>query len=989
MIQQIKMFSITILVAIGATVASGQTPDNFIEKLPWSHSVGPTMHDFFDFYYRDMKFSDEFAVKRRNDIENLKNRLSDSNLSKDQASMLMAKLAELFIEQGHYEWRKAYNQAKESFQFSMDGPQENHISFKDEEAKKWFFDGANQLRELLKLNPKHNANAKTLFQLGLVLANLGDENSAHYLKKTLRVKPRKKYYAWAKLALAEMYMNNDKNSQALKIYKKLSRSKNQDIKDYAQYRLSLMELISKPKKSTVVLNKLSRKSDHWATLVKTGVTLVCAKSKNEQCINRFEKDKQSEYRVAYHLRVANAQVKEENLKNAFSSLDSASAAEKQLQKWFLIKERQVLLAYKLGAGAYVANQIEQVASKAAGSEKDYAEGFVVAKRLLDNYGKLYDLAYKKEKNVANLNIARAIYKTYVEKMPKSHVSGDVRWTYAVLLEDAKQFIPAAIQYYLAYESDGLDMSRKRLALDKAFAILAQSIPELQQVVSTPIKSLPKQVDFDSLDNLFVRLVGSLNRAKHIAAPQARMHLANLYLIHGQKTAALSYQKQVVKTYPAHPDSARYITNVNDIYLISADFDEIIAANDQFLSYGDLNAPAKQVSLKWLASGLWSSGERNYSQKKFAAASQRFERFVTLFPRDPKAASALYFAFESQNHLGKGDEANRMVARLLKDYKSSSHAELALFKMGGIYEKMLQFEDSARTYQLHAMQYPTSDRSSVSLLEAVQNFEAAENIDAAIRVMKNFVTKYPKSSQAEDGIFKVAQMYQAAGNKPEAMRWYQSYLDKSQGKNVNAKLISLANISIMSANSTKSNVLISELAKLPSNQGVNARQALCQEHFNSMNVEFGEFPNASVGVIDLIEFKESHQKFTVRLNEMVNKFMLLTKIGDPSCQVEAYYKIGEVYDKALSAYVKNPGKDDLPRDELQELISAKEKVMVGLEKRRDAVWQNGLKISKQNKVLSLWAVKTADDLARKNNNKNNYIQEEILRPQIIVDMRPQS
>lgn len=157
-----------------------------------------------------------------------------------------------------------------------------------------------------------------------------------------------------------------------------------------------------------------------------------------------------------------------------------------------------------------------------------------------------------------------------------------------------------------------------------------------------------------------------------------------------------------------------------------------------------------------------------------------ETLVTQFgvANHEMAAKALYTLGAAHWNADRNDEAQRVMERIITQFKTSPSRENALYVAGRIAQSKSSYLKAAEFYRALAEQYPNGAFAEEAFWRSGWAYYQAQNYQSAAQMFSQELTVFPAGAYAEDGQYWLGRAHEGANATSEAVRVYQQLLQYS-------------------------------------------------------------------------------------------------------------------------------------------------------------------------------------------------------------------
>lgn len=143
-----------------------------------------------------------------------------------------------------------------------------------------------------------------------------------------------------------------------------------------------------------------------------------------------------------------------------------------------------------------------------------------------------------------------------------------------------------------------------------------------------------------------------------------------------------------------------------------------------------------------------------------------------------AAKALYTLGAAHWNADRNGEAQRVMERIITQFKTSPSRESALYVAGRIAQSKPSYLTAAKFYRALAEQYPNGAFAEEAFWRAGWSYYQAQEYQNAALIFSQGLTAFPAGAYAEDGQYWLGRAHEGANATSEAVRVYQQLLQYS-------------------------------------------------------------------------------------------------------------------------------------------------------------------------------------------------------------------
>jgi len=156
------------------------------------------------------------------------------------------------------------------------------------------------------------------------------------------------------------------------------------------------------------------------------------------------------------------------------------------------------------------------------------------------------------------------------------------------------------------------------------------------------------------------------------APAARFYIAQCTYNSGQYVRAIDLYRQFLADYPSSSLAGQAIEAIQDAYINLGQDSLAVEVGREYIERNPTSEQSAQIAFR--------TTDIFVRNRDFSSAIKEYERFIEQYPSSRYVPDALYGLLKSLLELGKADDAERVLRRLVQHYDSSQATELALVDM---------------------------------------------------------------------------------------------------------------------------------------------------------------------------------------------------------------------------------------------------------------------------------------------------------------------
>jgi len=422
------------------------------------------------------------------------------------------------------------------------------------------------------------------------------------------------------------------------------------------------------------------------------------------------------------------------------------------------------------------------AKKNAGKPEMVTENFNLQETTLRNHTLRLHQTAVSVKTEFSRQVAADSYKMYLTYFKNSPKHSEMRFFYAELLFDMREYEKAATQYQWVAENDKKSPYYEKSVINNVLA-MEKLLPRSEQMEAnrknakdktTKIPYEPSVKKFEQACLLYLAAF-----PKGEKAPEIRKRLGDLYYVHNDYEPALAIFRGILKDTPNSkdaPTAAEYILDIhnqrNDIDAYQKEAVELL--NNPTIAKSPVGKEIKENlnKVSFLKADTLSKGGKNIE------AGSAFEAFSKTHAGSPQAFTAMFNAAINYEKGGDLPNAQRMYEQMLTDPSTAKNdvglKQDARAALAEIYRKTGQLEKAAVAYEQSAksLSGPKSVAATNNAAILWMALGRTEQANAAMNVLDK-ATK--KESEKTDRMYDRAEMFYAKKDFNKAVYYYDEFL----------------------------------------------------------------------------------------------------------------------------------------------------------------------------------------------------------------------
>jgi TolA-binding protein len=428
--------------------------------------------------------------------------------------------------------------------------------------------------------------------------------------------------------------------------------------------------------------------------------------------------------------------------------------------------------------------------------------------------KLWHSEANKTLNFQTLQYAEGLYEAYVQYFPNAKDIGMMEYYYAELLWSradktdnprlaTERWEKAAVAFTDVVKRNKVSPKFRK---ESAYAAVLGWKNALR--VDPRTKTAPPPVNLEEAKEVKPREIDGREKKmidafdvyiRYIKDPKdeelvmMKFLKARIYWRHDQLDKALPLFQDIVEVHPTH-ETALYSANIMlDSLIRMKQFDQLLKwtnkllKNQKFLEDKD-SLRERLADIK--AKSMRKAAEQLEEEKRWVECGEAYLDIFETSPNSPGMEEVLYNAgvcFEEGKSIGF---AIRMYGELRKRFPKSKQSERALARMGNAYAAIARYKQAAALYEEYANKYAGEKDASNALNDAVVYRKGIGDDRQAIKNIEEFVKKFKRKrfDDAAAAFFGMAGIYEKQNKDEMVIRHLKRYISEFGRKGGRDRLI---------------------------------------------------------------------------------------------------------------------------------------------------------------------------------------------------------
>lgn len=686
------------------------------------------------FFYAENELKKEYNKLIDQEIEKLY-KLSQKYKTSKSRGEIWLRLAERYVEKG----KIIEFSAQDEYDKKIKLWEQKKISKKPvlpkTPGKKYYLRAIQAYEWFVRDFPKDSKVPQALYFLGYSNFEIGNENRGEsYYKELTQRYPSSVYVDESHFALGEFYFEKEKWAEAIEEYGRLISKKSARLYTFSLYKTAWSQY-RQGKYSLAVdnLEKVIRLGDSNAAAaegikevntirlkeeaIKDYVAFYAQTGKYQEAQGDFYKATNSEkntlellealaYRYSYSGNVTGSTYLFKKLIANNPEAEKAAKYQYQIVQDYLninsIKNFKAELTLWIEKYGPTSEWATQNASKPE-TVKEMAS---LQETTLRNHTlRLHQTAVSVKTDYTR-QIAADSYKMYLHFFSNSPKHGEMRFFYAELLFDMKDYEKAAAQYQWVAQNDKGSQYYEKAVINNVLA-LEKLMPKdaVLEAQRNKVKDKTVKIDFAPEVKKFEQACRIYLAAfpKGEKADEIRKRLGALYYVHNDYDPALGVYRGIIKDFPNSKDAPIAAEYIMDIHSVRGDLDAYTKEGVELLKNPTISkSDAGREIREKLNQVVLVRADKLSKSGKFGEAAKAFESFAQTHKGSKEEFSAIYNAAGNYEKAGDIPNAMKNYEKVLGFGKGNDGLKQDVrSSIAELYKKMGNLEKSANYYEQYA------------------------------------------------------------------------------------------------------------------------------------------------------------------------------------------------------------------------------------------------------------------------------------------------
>lgn len=1006
---------------------------------------------------KDVARTQQADAKRDEAIEELKKLIPKA--PEGRKAEMIFRLAELYWEKSKYKYGLEMDGYEQEYNnWSNSGQRGKPPEIKDfiRESELIKQNALKLYEKVMTEHPTYERNDEVLFYLGYNEYESGDKNKAvtHYWT-LIKQFPNSKLVPDAYLQLGEHFFNDNNVEKARKAYERALATDVPRVYNYALYKLSwcdynIQEYAEGIKKLKEVIDKSEKSTDTKSVQLKAEALGDLARffsyvDETETAFAYFRKKGGEEIAYKYSTRLGQLfheqgkwplEIQTYNMlidkypMNEKAPYLQASIVEAYAQMNKKDKVRQeverLVDLYRPGTPWYKAQQDKGEKGKAS---LEYA--YDLTENKLRDLVTEYHRDAQKRQDLATYQLARDIYRKYLDAFSDTESAYEMRFFFADVLYALKEWKNAAEQYdkvartnpdqkaqgkyareaaynaILSWEKIASEGDKGKLASDmKITEKKDKGKSEAERTTRIKIAHLDKDKVYkeEEIPEAELKLSQACDLYFKIAdrkdseLPAIKFKAAYLYYKHNHFVAAAERYFEIIESWPGDELAKKSANLILDSLNTQKKWEELekYARNfrdNQKLSGGDkkfreevqtLVEGSAYKSIQVAEERARKLGSEEEKETALGKIATRFQNFQKEFPKSDHADKAVFSAVLIYNQADELDKAIDVAELMKREYTKSEYVERNHLLLAEFHERIADFETASELYTDFTKQYKKSEKVPDALFNAGIYYQGLGKTKEAIERFTDYYTQFDNRPDSADVYWRVCGLFETDQNWKKAAECYDKFEAKYKKASKAKVFESRYRYALMQEKQKNKPAamkeykrLVSEYGKLPQKdqEEEGARLAGAHAAFELLDPEYLSYAKMKV----TLNKKTLQQKIGTAEDlacvstdaakcKKEGKFLQILGYKNGDYGICALTRMGQIYRGLADSIRGAPLPRNLTEDQIEIYSAELDAVALGPEEKAIGAFENALNKAYELNVYNECTLTAQENLKQLNPNK---------------------
>lgn len=880
-----------------------------------------------------------FLVEKRDEAIKLLRQELDSGFTQNRDNILL-RLGQLYTEKYmelNFHEVELYNRQFEAFEKA--GKKGKDPAIDNKRSRRYLDQALTIFTKLENQYPNHPRIDEVLFFLGFVNIEFGQaKKGAAYLEKLVSKYPQSRKFEEGVLYLADFYFDNQRFKEAFEKYRILQKKKDDDLYDYASYKVAWCRLnLGSPdvglKEMKDLIDRLEKDNSKGKFNLREQaltdlVTFFVESGKADEAFAYYT-DKLGEEKAFEKLRTVAtlllANGKHAGAEKAYKRLldrygDSAEAPEYAMALYEAqmasAKTADAVLTLKMTLDRYGANS-DWAKKFGKDKEKEAKEKLAALQKDATNAALFYHRTAQKSKSKQNYDYALELYSALVKAFPESADKRKLNFYQAEILYEKKEYLEASGIYMQIAKSEPKDKLAEEAAFNALLAVdqLTSKAPTLKRYSDKEQKEMAfEKTKLSTEETRFIEVADYYlkNYSKFQRSVDVQFRIASIYYRHNYFDEALPIFDEIATKHPNHKFAANSAHLVLDIYNIKKDYKGLADTSARFAKTPSLgNAKFKEEMTAFKDQIGFKAIEGLERQSKWAEAGEAYLKYYKSDTDGTLAEQALYNSVVSYEK--SGDEAKLKEAAFLfmERYPKNEYNKRLILLQAKSAEQDYDYAKARDLYRKFYSQNPKDPQAKKALFNAAVFAELTEDNRAALSLYEDYL-KQPgvTAKERKDILVSQSKLNRKTGDFRRTEESYRALLQQSATLEEKGEyLAKLAELYEKNGRRSDREALLQEIEALakgrsnPKDLGP-AVEYLAESRFKAVEPEKKSYERLKLRLPPATLVNDIKKK-QAALKKLADSYDKVVSLGDPEWGVAALAETADAYSQFSQSYRSIP------------------------------------------------------------------------------------
>ncbi|MFH1612236.1 MAG: tetratricopeptide repeat protein [bacterium] len=531
----------------------------------------------------------------------------------------------------------------------------------------------------------------------------------------------------------------------------------------------------------------------------------------------------------------------------------------------------------------------------------------------------YHMQAEKNKNNETCEIAIQKYKNYLTEFPSNEKSYELNYRLAECLYFVGKYDEAYNEYlkisnYEKTEYKEISCNNAIVCAQKILGedFFKEEIKKIEEKSSEEIKKeetaqiVQKELTKEALNFIIAceNYVKKFPNKENV--PEIISKIGALYYKFGYLEKSRIEYLKIIENYP----ESKIATSSNK--WIARSFYEEKKYEEAEKWFKVLYQTSIETNLKTegslgMAQSAYLQADSLKEKGNFAEAALAYEKVTKNYPEYKFSDQALFNASLNYEKINDFVKANICYENLFNAYIASKYAPSALFNAAtNCFEKLLDYKNASRLYNLLAEKFPNDKNASSSLYNVALCYNKLENKEESAFYLEKLADKYPNKEESKESLFNAGRIYEDKKDLESTIRVFSKFSQRYFSDiRVIHSLCAVGFAYYELKNYQEAKLFFDKLEEIYKKLQIEEKEKylsyIAKANFMRAEISLANYLNYNI-TLPLI--KSIKTKVELRDN-VLNFYENTAKLQIEEWTIQSIYKIGFIWENFANAIIKSP------------------------------------------------------------------------------------